>query len=192
MLNDENNIQSKPLTPTLLVTYTPMTYSDIDEWNTFHLPAIKESNRIDGQWNWKLYLTIANILNPLQQTLAYTLRVDNIIVGLTILANNYACKNYADAKTFVWYVSKSPAYPLVLKKYGYSSIKYPLMPYLLYPSFFHAAQKKQLTWLHSDPKGGNRLKEYYKNKMGFLSCPTAPKRVTRGFIRTHDEHYLYR
>lgn len=168
-----------------------MNYESVEEWHTNHQPLAKQDQDVDSTWDWRfIYIhTFCTGVILHQNVKGYVARIEGTIVGMMILALDYACnidkkinqeRNIEEERnipSFLWYITKSKIVEdleIMLSDECKKIIKIDFFNSML--SVIYNETKKDLFiennafWLHADKKGGEDLISFYEYK-GMLHCP---------------------
>lgn len=181
----------------------PMTYEIAKEWHDNIQPIIALDNkRADKNWNWKINYGLKYVYSILLQDVrGYAVYIDGILIGMMLAAINYSCKeNGMKIPSYLWYITKSPDLRSIeddtSKKNG-TKVRIPflkLMSKVLHDeisSKYNKKQKTQLThWLHSDPNGGQLLRNQYIS-YGYLPCELGLDKVVSARVGIRSNYFYY-
>jgi len=176
-------------------------------WQARVQPVIdSDPERVDQGWNWLLYLPFSKLTGKvLQQSpvgycvgIVATDRDYFIPCALLQLLGRYPALNDHDEKcAFTWFLTTAPRAALTgLDEYHLSEDRVPkklgtiALDVAVTHSLNHGGRGR--TGLHADPKGGDRLLDWYQRR-GMKVLPTdrqipfGPRR----FLRPSDGRYCY-
>jgi len=176
-------------------------------WEARIQPVIDfDPNRVDQGWNWLLYLPLSKLTgNVLQRSpVGYCIGIvaseeDYFIpcAMLQLLGRYPALNDHDKTSAFTWFLSTAPKAALLeLDEYHLSENRIPkrlgsiALDVAVTHSFNHGDHGR--TGLHADPKGGDRLLEWYQER-GMTVLPT-DRRIPFGprrFLRPSDGRYCY-
>lgn len=176
-------------------------------WQSHVQPIIDEDpTRVDNDWNWVLLAPLTRLfgLGTAKRPVGYTVGIAGHDTGhyipcalVLLLGRDRALDNHRKRSAFTWYLTTAPDAALLnIKGYRLQEDQLPkrLGTIALDVSVTHSLNRvaRGRVSLHSDPKGGERLLNWYENRgMEVLpegkKLPVGPRRL----FKPSDGYYCY-
>jgi len=173
---------------------TIATKEDRAYWQKHVMPF--EKSETAKKWNWKSNLgeigkaySLGKVLG--QNPELVVLKKNNIPIGMLLQVKNYSEKITTGKirdTAMIWYVQKAPKEYLIKHGINEKEFDIKIAKAIIDVSLTSSLKESGNVLLHADPKGGNRLLEFYRQE-GFTQMPKEKGRISSG--RANDGRYFY-